>query len=208
MARPLPRRRGRERRKAGLRPQPEQARGVAAEDRDLVLIAQRGGGEDVVDRMLLPRDRMVAAEHDLTGADLRTRVQAASATASGSSTFGAQGAGDITFRFTGANLTSPVDLSLTVGAATTVSEAIANLETAVSGNSTLQGAQINLTTTAAGNNLVFTTTNGEKFNVAVTGDVQNKLGFGSFIAGAGNKVDYSTIQGVTYNPTTSAAGQV
>ncbi len=141
-----------------------------------------------------------------TGADLRTRVQAAHATASGSSTFGAQGAGDITFRFTGANLTSPVDVSLTVGAATTVSEAIANLETAVSGNSTLQGAQINLTTTSAGNNLVFTTTNGEKFNVTVTGDVQNKLGFGSFIAGAGNTVDYSTIQGLTYNPTTSAAG--
>src|SRR5262245_26019342 len=49
----------------------EQTRGVAAEDRRLVLVAERRGGEDVVHRMLLPGDRMIGAEHDLARADLR-----------------------------------------------------------------------------------------------------------------------------------------
>src|SRR6266849_1162271 len=52
----------------------EQARRVAAQDRRLVLVAQRGGGEDVIDRMLLPWDRVIAAEHDLARADLRDQV--------------------------------------------------------------------------------------------------------------------------------------
>src|SRR5258708_12140846 len=43
----------------------EQARRVAAEDRDLVFVAQRCGREYVVDGMLLPRNRMVAPHHDL-----------------------------------------------------------------------------------------------------------------------------------------------
>ncbi len=52
----------------------EQARCVAAEDRDLLLVAERRGGEDVVHRMLFPRDRMVGAEHDLARADLGHKV--------------------------------------------------------------------------------------------------------------------------------------
>jgi hypothetical protein len=63
-----PRRRPRLR---GLRLHAEQARRVAAEDRDLLVVAQRGGGEHVVGGVLLPWERMVAAEHDLAGADLR-----------------------------------------------------------------------------------------------------------------------------------------
>ena len=54
--------------------QPEQPRRVAAEDRHLVVIAQRGRRQHVVHRMFLPRDRMVAAEHDLTCTDLRHQV--------------------------------------------------------------------------------------------------------------------------------------
>src|SRR5215831_15892109 len=57
-----------------LRLQPEQLGRVAAEDRDLVVVTERRGGEDVIDRMLLPRDRMIAAEHDLADADLGHQV--------------------------------------------------------------------------------------------------------------------------------------
>src|SRR6266404_7808059 len=52
----------------------EQARRVAAEDRDLVFVAQRCGREYVVDGMLLPRNRMVAADDDLARTDLRHQV--------------------------------------------------------------------------------------------------------------------------------------
>jgi flagellin len=141
-----------------------------------------------------------------TGASLATRVQAATETASGSSTFGAAGAGTIKIRLTGASLSSPVDVELNVSSSTTVSEALTNLQSSISSNSQLADARISLSTASAGNTLVFTSQGGEKFQVAVSGDVQNKLGFGSFQAGAAGEVDYSTLQAVTYNPTTSAAG--
>jgi flagellin len=141
-----------------------------------------------------------------TGADLSTRVQGNGATASGATAFGTAGAGNITVRLTGADLSSPVDLSLSVTSTTTVAQAVASLQTAVSGNGSLQTAGITLTSATAGNNLVFTSNKGEKFNVAVTGDVLNNLGFGSFVNGAAGAADYSTIQGLTYNNTTSAAG--
>src|SRR5689334_511614 len=53
---------------------PKESRCVAAENRRLVVITQDRGGEHVIDRMLLPRDRVVGAEHDLAGADLRREV--------------------------------------------------------------------------------------------------------------------------------------
>src|SRR5579859_276226 len=44
------------------------------------------------------------------------------------------------------------------------------------------------------------------FSVGVTGDAQNLLGAGSFIAGAGNSFDYSTITGAgTYVQTNAGA---
>lgn len=146
------------------------------------------------------------AANAATGADLSTRVQGAVATASGSTTFGTTGAGTINVRVTGAGLANPVDLSLTVAAGTTVSQALSSLQTEVAGNSSLQGAGITLSSSTAANNLVFTSTKGEKFEVAVTGDVQNRLGLGSFVSGAGGAADYATIQGLTYNNTSSAAG--
>src|SRR6185437_3128189 len=48
-----------------LSPQAEQARRVAAENGDLVVVAEHRGGEDAIHRMLLPWDRMVAADADL-----------------------------------------------------------------------------------------------------------------------------------------------
>src|SRR4051812_41061147 len=48
-------------------------RGVA-EDIGLLSVAERAAGEDVVDRVELPRIGIVAAEHDLAGADLRHQM--------------------------------------------------------------------------------------------------------------------------------------
>ena len=142
-----------------------------------------------------------------TGASLNTQVTAANNTAAGSTTFGTAGAGAITFQFQGAGLTSPANVSLNVTANETVTQAIAALNTAVSGNAALEAAGISLTTSTAGNALTFTSNSGQQFSVGVTGDTQNLLGFGSFVAGANNSFDYSTLTGSAYNsPAGSAAG--
>src|SRR5439155_5467343 len=143
-----------------------------------------------------------------TGADLSTQVQANGNTAAGSATFGATGAGSIVFRFEGSGLTSPVDVTLTTLAATTVSQALTDLSSQVANNATLKAAGISLTTATAGDALVFTSSRGEKFDVATTGDVQNRLGAGSFVSGAGAAFDYSTLTGAaSYNsPSGTAAG--
>ena len=62
-------------------------------------------------------------------------------------------------------------------------------------NTTLKAAGISLTTTSAGDALVFSGSHGEKFDVSVTGDTQNKLGAGSFVAGSGGSFDYSALSG-------------
>jgi flagellin len=141
-----------------------------------------------------------------TGADLRTRVTAATETAAGSSTFGDAGAGTITFRIQGAGLAAPVDVAIAVTASTTVNQAISALDTAVGNNSSLKAAGVTLSTSTAGNTLTFTSTSGQAFSAQVTGDVQNKLGFGSFTTGANGAVDYSTITGSSNYDRTTAVG--
>jgi flagellin len=142
-----------------------------------------------------------------TGADLSTQVQADGNTAAGTATFGAAGAGTITFQFQGSGLTAPVNVSLTTTAATTVAQAITALSAQVSSNASLKAAGISLTTATAGNALTFTGTSGGAFSVGVTGDVQNLLGAGSFVAGSGNSFDYSSLTGANYNsPAGAAAG--
>jgi len=139
-----------------------------------------------------------------TGAGLSTYATAAKETAAGASTFGTAGAGTITFRFQGAGATSPTDVALTVTAGETVAQAITALNTAVSGNASLKTTGITLTTSTATDALTFTSSNGEQFSVQVTGDVQNKLGFGSFVAGANGAVDYNSLSGsVNYNSATA-----
>ena len=49
----------------------EYLRGVAPEYRKLVIIAEAGRRHDVIDRMVLPRIGMIAAEHDLANAHFR-----------------------------------------------------------------------------------------------------------------------------------------
>jgi len=139
-----------------------------------------------------------------SGADLRTYVTAAAETAAGATTFGAAGAGTITFRFQGAGQASPTDVALTVLAGTTVAQAISTLGTQVGSDSALKAAGITLTTTTAGDALTFTSSKGEKFDVQVTGDTQNLLGFGSFVTGANGAVDYRSVGGASdYNSATA-----
>jgi flagellin len=101
----------------------------------------------------------------------------------------------IRVRIQGGSLDSPVELSLnqTTGGTTTVESVLTDLTSRVVNNSSLQSAGITLSTAAAGNNLVFKSASGESFEVSVTGDSENKLGFGSFVVNASNEFDYSTI---------------
>jgi flagellin len=128
-----------------------------------------------------------------TGASLNTYVTAANNTAAGATTFGAAGAGTITFQFQGAGQTTPTNVALNVTAGTTVTQAIAALNTAVSGNAALQAAGITLNTSTATDALGFTANSGQSFNVQVTGDTQDLLGFGSFVTGANGAVNYNSL---------------
>jgi flagellin len=149
-----------------------------------------------------------AAASASTGADLSTQVQANGNTAAGGTTFGAIGAGPVTFRFQGSGLTSPLDVTLTTTAAETVTQAVADLSSQVANNATLKAAGISLTTATAGDALTFTSSKGEQFSFGVTGDTQNLLGAGSFVSGAGNSFDYSALTAAAgYNsPAGAAAG--
>jgi flagellin len=104
---------------------------------------------------------------------------------------------NIRVRIQGGSLDSPVDIALnaTVAGTTTVDSVLTDLASRVANNSSLQGAGITLSTSSAGNNLVFQSASGETFQVSVTGDTQNKLGFGSFRADASAAFDYTTITG-------------
>jgi flagellin len=116
---------------------------------------------------------------------------------------------NIKVQISGAGMTSPVTLALnqTTAGSTKVSDVIANLVSQVTGNNQLSAAGISVTTNSDGNNLVFTNNKGEQFDVAVTGDTNNKLGLGSFAtnASSGNAFDYSSITGgvVATNPQTA-----
>jgi len=101
----------------------------------------------------------------------------------------------IKFRFQGGGLQSPVDIDLTAATAgtTTVTSVLTDLISRVSNNSQLQAAGITLVSASEGNNLVFKNSSGETFQVSVTGDTYNKLGFGSFKADASAAFDYTTI---------------
>jgi flagellin len=115
---------------------------------------------------------------------------------------------NITLQFTGGGLTSPVDVSLpaTTASTTTSADALANLQTAIASNSSLQAAGITLSTAAVGNNLVFTDSNGQQFQVAATGDSTNLLGLGSFASGADGAVNYTSITAGSAYSTSGSAG--
>ena len=95
------------------------------------------------------------------------------------------------WRFQGAGLTSPVDIQLNAAAETAAAYA-ARFQTEAGNNATLKAAGITMTGTSPAG-LEFTTANGEKLRVSLTGDTANRLGMGSFKLGAANAQEYSTI---------------
>ncbi len=139
----------------------------------------------------------VTSNSDPTGLSLTNTVTGAAATAAAATTFGASGAGTVTVRFTGSNLSSPVDISLNVASGTTVAQALTSLTSAVAGNSALQAAGISVQTATAGGALVFQNARGERFDVQASGDVNNNLGLGSFRSSAGTSgtFDYTSVAG-------------
>jgi len=144
----------------------------------------------------------VTSASNPTGKTLSNTVTAGTAAAAAATAFGATGAGTVTVRFQGAGLATPVDIALAVGAATTIDQALASLTTLAATNSGLQSAGITATTATPGSPLVFTSNRGERFEVSVSGDLNNRLGLGSYRSsgGASGSFDYSTItsSGGTY----------
>lgn len=103
---------------------------------------------------------------------------------------------NVVVRINGGSLADPVDLTLNL-ASTTTSLAIADLTSQVNGNAQLRAAGITASGTAGGP-LTFTDARGEAFGVEIAGDTANRLGLGSFVAGAAGAVDYTSIQGAPY----------
>ena len=141
----------------------------------------------------------VTSTSNPTGKTLTNTVTGGSAAAAAATTFGASGAGTVTVRFQGAGLTAPVDIAMTVAAGTTIDAALSNLTSLVAANSSLQAAGITASTATPGSPLVFTSNRGERFEVQVSGDLNNRLGLGSFRSsgGASGTFDYSTVTGAS-----------
>ncbi len=136
---------------------------------------------------------------DPTGLALLNTVTAGSNAAADTGTF--DGTSTIKVRFQGGGLGSPLDITMSVTAATTVAVAVADLSSQVANNATLKAAGITMETHSTGTKLVFDDSHGEAFDVSVSGDLANKLGLGSFRLGASSAFDYTTItgSGATYS---------
>ena len=115
-----------------------------------------------------------------TGTILEIDVDAAAASAAAATTF--TNAATILIRLEGGGLADPITLTLTVSAAETVGSIISELNTEFSANTTLGTAGFSLDATA-GSAIQFTNSLGQEFKVFVSGDEENHLGLGSFLAG-------------------------
>lgn len=148
----------------------------------------------------------VTSSSDPTGKTLVNTVTGGSNAAAAATTFDASGAGTVTVRFQGAGLSSPVDIALTVGAATTIDQALSSLTSAIATNSSLQAAGITATAAAPGGALEFTSARGERFEVLSSGDLNNRLGLGSYRSsgGASGTFDYSAVTGASGGFTAAA----
>ncbi|MCX6631911.1 MAG: flagellin [Candidatus Solibacter sp.] len=131
------------------------------------------------------------------GAALATTV-AGVATAAGGAVFVPT---NVTVRITGGSLPAPVDITLNPASITTAL-AITDLAALVNTPAQLNAAGISVSG-APGGPLTFTNARGEKFSVQATGDAADALGLGSFLAGAGGAVDYTSISGTAYDNTLS-----
>ncbi len=150
---------------------------------------------DLVSNALLGN---VTSTSNPTGLSLKNSVLGGSASAVAATTFA--GPATITIRVQGAGLASPpVDLSLAVTATTTIDQALADLQSAVSKNPDLQASGISLEAPVAGAALKFSNTRGQRFDVLASGDLNNLFGLGSFrnSSGASGTFDYSSVSGAT-----------
>ncbi|HEU0119379.1 MAG TPA: flagellin [Bryobacteraceae bacterium] len=139
----------------------------------------------------------VTSASNPTGLSQTNTVTGGSATAAAATAFGADGAGTVTVRFQGGGLSSPVDVSISVGAATTIEQALDSLTSAVAANSSLQAAGITTSSATAGSALQFSSSTGERFEIQSSGDIGGLLGLGSFRSqgGTSGTFDYSTVTG-------------
>ncbi|HWQ56925.1 MAG TPA: flagellin [Bryobacteraceae bacterium] len=145
-------------------------------------------------------DRMAnAIMGNLTGT---TGTAVATTVAGVATTAGAFTPTNVTVRITGGGMSDAVDLTFESGS-TTTALALTDLSAKVGSNAALQAAGIKVSG-GVGEALTFTSAQGEQFNVMVTGDTANLLGFGSFVAGTGGAAEYTSIQGAVYDDATAA----
>jgi len=132
-----------------------------------------------------------------TGTALATTVTSGN-TAAAATAFTPTG---VTVRITGGGLTGAQDITFD-SASTTAALAITDLTDKVSANAALKAAGITVSGSPGGP-LTFTSAKGEKLDVQVTGDTSNVLGMGTFLKGASNAADYTTLTaGAAYDNTT------
>jgi flagellin len=136
------------------------------------------------------------------GVALNTTTVTGGATGAGATGWSPTGAG-VKVRISGAGLDSPIDID--VRGTSDVNAALANLVSDVNGDVALTAAGITVSKAAPDTSaLIFTSARGEQFNVEVTGDTNKYLGFGSFVSGASNAVDYTSVTASTpYDPQTA-----
>jgi flagellin len=103
----------------------------------------------------------------------------------------------VNMRITGAGLTGTQgDISVAVGATTTAAAVVATINTAIAGNASLAATGIQAVNNSGTIDLVGHA--GQSFQVATAGDINNVLGFGSYlnstgVAGGAGTFNYSSI---------------
>lgn len=131
---------------------------------------------------------------DPTGKTLDITLTAAANASSAVTTF--TSTTTIKLRIESGGLADAEEISVSVSGAETVGSVLSNLNTAFAANSNLASAGFSLTANA-GAAIVVTNSKGERFNVFVSGDQENRLGLGSFRLGGSGGTDalYTEITG-------------
>lgn len=148
---------------------------------------------------------------DATGKSLGITVTGAAASAAAAATF--TDGDDISILIRGGGLSSEVQINLAVAALETVGSVISTLNTAFSANTALTSAGFTLSAVAA-SALVFTNNRGERFQVFVGGDEENRLGLGTYLRGGttavpgGTEVAYTEITGAANTGATVGVASV
>ncbi len=143
-----------------------------------------------------------------TGAPLTTTVSSGIGAATSGNT-AVTSSDAIQVKFSGAGMSSPVTLTVnTTSGTTTQAQVLAALQSQVANNSALAAAGITLSSGlgAQTGTVAFSDSQGQQFQVAVTGDSENLLGFGSFSADSNGNFDYTSIKGTAALPSATGSG--